>query len=126
MMDIALIALLALNCYHEARGECFAGQKAVCHVVLNRMAERNQTAEQVIYANHQFSWTITKHDNVIRDYESFSLCVIAANQAVVEHDNGYHLLGANHYYNKQIVNPAWAENMTNIIDIGNHSFYKGQ
>jgi N-acetylmuramoyl-L-alanine amidase len=51
---------MALNIYHEARGESSVGQRAVAHVVLNRSKSSffPNTLCEVIWQRSQFSWTI--------------------------------------------------------------------
>lgn len=51
---------LALNIYHEARGEPFAGRVGVAQVTLNRVQVKHRgvrTVCQAVYAHKQFSWT---------------------------------------------------------------------
>ena len=52
------IRIMALNMYHEARGEGRLGMLAVGWVVLNRMADKAypDTVRGVIYQGCQFSW----------------------------------------------------------------------
>lgn len=53
------IHLLALNMYHEAKGEGREGMLAVGWVVLNRMADEAfpKTVEGVVFQGCQWSWT---------------------------------------------------------------------
>ncbi|HIE75488.1 MAG TPA: cell wall hydrolase, partial [Gammaproteobacteria bacterium] len=53
------VGCLALNIYHEARGESHDGQVAVAAVTLNRMqsASYPDTVCGVVWQPHQFSWT---------------------------------------------------------------------
>ena len=50
---------LAMNIYHEARGERMEGQIAVAQVTLNRAAHEEwpSTICDVVYQPKQFSWT---------------------------------------------------------------------
>lgn len=50
---------LALNIYHEARGESLIGQRAVAHVALNRSRNGKFPTSicGVIFQRSQFSWT---------------------------------------------------------------------
>ena len=50
---------LAMNIYHEARGERWEGQIAVAHVTMNRVAhdEWPNNVCDVVYQKKQFSWT---------------------------------------------------------------------
>lgn len=59
-LDTREFLCLALNIYHESRGESEAGQKAVAHVVLNRRnSGRFPTSIcAVTFQRSQFSWTV--------------------------------------------------------------------
>ena len=58
MLSAAVICL-ALNIYHEARGEPIEGQRAVASVTLNRTLDPRwpSTVCGVVYDPQQFSWT---------------------------------------------------------------------
>ena len=51
---------MALNIYHEARGETLVGQRAVAHVILNRKKSGRfpNTICAVTWQRSQFSWTV--------------------------------------------------------------------
>lgn len=115
---------LAVNIYHEARGEFHEGMVAVGHVVLNRAEKRKKTAEEVILQSMQFSWHNGNVFPDIKDYESFIRCQVATEDIIAERLNGETLSGADHYFTKQIDPPAWASKMTLVKVIGNHKFYR--
>jgi spore germination cell wall hydrolase CwlJ-like protein len=56
--DPTAVRVLALNMYHEAKGEGRRGMLAVGWVVLNRMADEAfpKSVEGVVYQGCQFSW----------------------------------------------------------------------
>src|SRR3569832_1942068 len=57
-MILATAAMcLALNIYHEARGENIAGQYAVAMVTMNRAKHDKSKVCGVVLKPHQFSWT---------------------------------------------------------------------
>ena len=56
MMFEGALFWLALNVYHEARGEDAVAQRAVAHVTLNRARERgHMNIRQVVLEPAQFS-----------------------------------------------------------------------
>ena len=60
----AELLCLAKNIYYEARGEPMHGKIAVAQVTLNRVTHRTEFQSSicgVVYAKHQFSWTMEKH-----------------------------------------------------------------
>lgn len=115
---------LAVNAYHEARGESDTGIKAVCHVVLNRCARRRKTIKDVVLEKYQFSWTNGGDRPPIKDYESFAECMRLAEITVEEQDMGEYLSRADHYHADYIAQPPWARSMTKISKIGKHIFYR--
>ena len=56
---------MALNIYHEARGEEPLGQVAVAQVVMNRVQHDwfPDTICDVVYQGSQFSWTHMRRDH---------------------------------------------------------------
>ena len=120
---------MAINAYHEARGEGYDGIKAVCHVVLNRSVKRKQRVKDVVFEKSQFSWTIQKPAPKILDKDAFYECQRAAEDAFSEHVNGDDLHGADHYYAfsgpNKIKEPYWvkAGKMTEVARIRHHVFY---
>ena len=122
---------LALNAYHEARGESFDGQVAVCHVVLNRAAGRRKSVKETVLAPMQFSWANGGERPAIKDYAALEQCFRAADQAAnKERPQGSNLQGADHYYaasgKNAIGEPAWVKkgNMQQVARIGNHIFFR--
>lgn len=114
---------LALNIYHESRGEPLEGWKGVCKVVLNRCQQLGKTVVQVIYASKQFSWTEDTLPDYPKDTETFYECLRVAEEAIDEFINGDNLQGADHYHSVD-VDPYWNEDMTIIGTIGRHIFYR--
>lgn len=98
----------------EARGESFEGQAAVAEVIYNRCMNREQSVEEVIWADKQFahpyggeiSQDTKEAVAAVFDYELLSLD------------------GAE-YFHADYVTPSWAEDMEEVCRIGNHIFYKG-
>jgi N-acetylmuramoyl-L-alanine amidase len=116
---------LAVNCYHEAQGEPFEGKVAVCHTVLQRVAERKQSVRDVIFSPHQYSWTGDKLPDVIRDYAALLDCFKAVDACYRRRENGNTLSNINHYYNPNKCSPEWAGKMKKVTVIGNHIFLRG-
>jgi len=115
---------LAINSYHEARGEPNQGISAVCHVVINRTIRRNMTVKEVILQRWQFSWTNLKPLPVIGDYEALEKCSMGAAQCIIDREQGITLGDADHYFADYITPPKWANKMEYICKIGKHLFFK--
>ena len=118
---------LALNVYHEARGESVASMIAVAQVTLNRLDVhyRGQgTLCRVVYDAHQFSWTrsITKRRETPTG-ASWSTASLAAQKAV----EGVRIAGlenALHYHADWIPHPRWSLKMFLNHVIGQHIYLK--
>lgn len=119
------IIWLTICIYHEARGEPFAGQVAVGHVVLNRVRETDHSVKDVVLKPWQFSWANGDARPPIKDYEAFESCYSAAKACRAERMDGKDLFGANHYFADYIPAPEWSAKMKLITKIGKHNFFKG-
>jgi len=125
------IDVLARTLYGEARGEGEEGQRAVAHVVLNRVMLQSwygKTISGVCLRDKQFScWndndpnrlTITALDISSAGYQQ---ALRVACQAVFS-DETDPTNGADHYH-ADYVSPAWNKSMGQTATIGRHLFYK--
>lgn len=107
---------LALNVYHEARGESYEGKLAVASVTLERLAHPKypKTICKVVYQPYQFSWTTnteTKKISAKEWHESLQAAVHAYNVPFIR---------ATHFHNLTI-KPKWG--LRKVMQIGNHIFY---
>jgi len=123
---------LALNAYHEARGESADGIRAVIHVALNRAAKRKQSVFQVVTAPKQFSWTIGDAWPIIKDNNALGRIYALFPQVEAERDKAaatgtLPVSGADHYYAPKGMPggkpPSWAATMKFVQQIGGHRFY---
>jgi N-acetylmuramoyl-L-alanine amidase len=115
---------MALNIYHEARGEVTEGQIAVAQVTVNRVQDKRwpNTICDVVYQNKQFSWThMIKNPNPTDDKAWRKAQVIARDVMLGNVEDPS--FGANHYH-ANWVNPLWAKEMKLVRVIGSHLFYE--
>ena len=114
---------LALNIYHEARGERVEGQIAVAQVTMNRVKhdEWGSTICKVVYQPKQFSWTHIIKDQTPKDSKAWRKAKIIARDVMIGNVEDP-TMGAV-YYHANYVNPNWAEYMDLSKVIGNHLFY---
>jgi len=144
---------LALNIYHEARGEHTAGMRAVADVVMNRVRStqfpnticdvikqgpvyeswktvgKDIPDDQRIYYPKrdkcQFSWYCDGKPDEPLELDSWLRAQEVAND-MIDNDVGLGLTdGADHYY-AGIIPPFWAQHMTFIVTIENHRFYRSK
>lgn len=124
-MTAATLLCLALNVYHEARGEPFAGQMAVAQVTLRRAQFDERKVCKVVVAPRQFSWT-NKRQPKPTERAAWGRAVLAAKKALLwakgvgpDHSNG-----ATHFH-ARYVKPYWSRVGTRVAVIGGHYFYGG-
>lgn len=114
---------LAMNIYHEARGEEIEGQIAVAHVTLNRMNHNYwpDTICDVVYQRRQFSWTFTINDPTPREQAAWDqakfVAEVAMQSKTIDPTNGAT------FYHTNWVSPSWALQMDVSTIIGAHIFY---
>jgi spore germination cell wall hydrolase CwlJ-like protein len=120
------LTCLALNVYHEARGEPFLGQVAVAQVTINRVESPlyPDTVCDVVLQPHQFSWTGDGRSDRPLDQRAWKEALSVADMvlnyglrvAEVEDDAlHYHAAG---------VDPSWSAELAALTRIGNHRFYR--
>ena len=114
---------LALNIYHEARGERIEGQIGVAHVTLNRVNHESwpNTICEVVYQNKQFSWTHMIKNHTPKESKSWDNAKVIARDVMI--GNVADPTHGAEFYHANYVNPYWADsyNLTKVI--GNHIFY---
>lgn len=135
---------LAMNVYHEAKGETLAGKSAVAHVTLNRVAHKkypNNVCDVIFDAQTrvnwkgnivpirdrcQFSWYCDgKADDIRSTDNNHAWRVaqdIAFNIMVFNKYNGL-VEGATHYH-ADYVDPDWNKTITLVTKIDDHIFYR--
>jgi N-acetylmuramoyl-L-alanine amidase len=121
------VEVLALNMYHEARGEGPDGMQMVGEVTLNRVNHPRYPDNvcDVVYQRRQFSWTRVRRDHTPHEEELWQEALeIAENLLLGEielFDNG-----ATHFLNPNevAVIPRWTHRFDVVGRIGNHVFYE--
>lgn len=127
------IQCLALNIYHEARGEPLAGKIAVAKVTLNRVTSPNYPNSicAVVFSNAwstkykrrvaAFSWTNDNVTNIPSETaawrESIAIARSVYNGAVTSE------VGNALFYHAADIKPYWARTRTRVAHIGRHIFY---
>ncbi len=118
------IGCLALNIYHEGRGESLRGQSAIAAVTMNRVRSRaypNSVCE-VVWQRKQFSWTnVAAKYHTVTDFTAWSQALVIARLFF----DGAQItqIGAATHYHADTVTPYWIAGGKSIGKIGNHIFY---
>ena len=124
---------LAMNVYHEARGEPLEGQFGVAEVTMNRVADSRypDSVCEVVYQKRwdflrkrqvsAFSWT--EFDTVdVPEGEAWQRAVSVA-EATLNGDHSDSLDGAI-YYHAAYIRPSWTRGKQPVAKIGRHVFYR--
>lgn len=131
ILESALLCL-AINIYHEARGEMIPGQYGVANVTMNR-AKSDDDICRVVTQKAQFSWTqklVTKQGGkfVLKrsGYPRDEVAWIRAQRIAAYAMSNRHIdftQGAT-FYHAAYVSPAWRSAVTKTKRMGSHIFYK--
>lgn len=121
MSPSSALVCLALNIYHEARGEPRNGQVAIAMVTMNRAGWEADNVCQVVYERRQFSWTYSKRDHTPQESKAWK----KAREITKGVIDGHHqdvTLGATHFHTHR-VRPSWSRSLEKTVRIGSHIFY---
>lgn len=144
VIDTEELICMATNIYHEARGESIQGQIAVAHVTNNRVKSPRfpntvcGVVYQAVYSTWwyethgrivpvkykcQFTWFCDGKSDVVDTSSSSWKVAKRISLEVLYNDTPDVTNGSTHYFNHHLVNPYWADHMTYVATIQNHSFY---
>lgn len=121
---------LAMNIYHEARGESVDGMYAVGIVTMNRLKDEKypKTIEKVVKQRSQFSWFGRGRSIIASDRESWALCKQIAKDILEGRDSRTYLkvkrkVGHAVFYHANYAKPSWSRHKQFITRIDKHLFY---
>lgn len=116
---------LALNIYHESRGEPEEGMRMVGEVTVNRTASEHypDTICAVVYQKGQFSWVSSKKNKTPKEKEQWEKSLAIASEILQENVASYPHL-ATHFVNLSVAKPSWAKRFDKVTKIGGHTFYR--
>lgn len=143
-VDDHQLQCLALNIYHEARGESVNGKLAVAHVTVNRVHSKkfpNTVCEVVTQARYSNWWKETHGRNVpLRNQCSFSWYCDGKSDQVYNQQAWQSSLsiarsvlmkhtqdptnGATYYYNPTLADPYWKDHFQQVASVDNHVFLR--
>jgi len=127
---------MAKNLYFEARNQPIAGQIAVAHVVLNRVADerfpnnicdvvheavRNKQTKMPIKHKCQFSWFCDGRADDINDLKAFRH---AHNVATIVMNRSFDITDGALWYHTNGVSPKWKAKFKRTVIINDHVFYR--
>ena len=109
---------LALNVYHEARGEPERGQVAVALVTLNRSKRTGKDVCTVVAEPNQFSWTRDKVPQPKGKAWQVAKKLARTSLSTFDFTHG------SEFFHTLRVSPYWSRIFKRTIQVGNHVFYK--
>jgi spore germination cell wall hydrolase CwlJ-like protein len=129
------VVCLALNIYHEARGETITGQVAVASVTLNRVKSARfpntvcgvvyqaQYSDKKVPVRHkcQFSWYCDGKSDVIEDQSVYKKVFDVAE---IVYNTGIDTTEGSLFYHAKYVEPYWKDSMELVMVADNHIFYR--
>ena len=135
---------LALNMYHEARGQGIAGELAVSAVVLNRVNDKrypnticevveqgptraswqNPKVRYPIKNRCQFSWFCDGKSDTPRNKKIYNRKYGLADAILGNEISFLDITGGATHYHADYVSPAWAKAKTKTVEIQDHIFYR--
>lgn len=121
------VECLALNIYHEAKGEPLTGQIMVGVVVSNRVHHKSfpETFCGVIKQYKQFSWYWDGKSDRVRNLISYKKSKRVAQYIYFKHMEGtLPKYGNLLHYHADYVEPYWSTSMSREFKLGRHIFYK--
>ena len=120
---------LALNIYHEARGEFIPGQYAVALVTMNRAGHDARNVCKVVTAKKQFSWTnklvkkgALQPKGLPQDEDRWKTAQTIAN--IVLSGKVTDFTEGAKYYHRYSVHPIWRHAFEQTKVLGRHIFYR--
>lgn len=129
---------LALNVYHEARGESAEGQLAVAHVTLNRVASSKfpnticAVVKQAQYKNGQpvlnkcqFHWYCDGKSDKIYNQRDWKAVVQNTTTAVKWYTAGEDFSNGALFYHTNNMTTSWSRKFSVVAEIGAHVFFDG-
>lgn len=134
------IECLALNIYHEARGEPQIGQYAVAEVVLSRMMHASYPSticgvvKDGVYAKWDkerrmpkkdrcsFHWYCDRKSDFTDDESAYQLAVYIA-EDILTNPNYQLVTNFATHYHTVLIRPNWSKKKVRDVIIGNHVFY---
>jgi spore germination cell wall hydrolase CwlJ-like protein len=128
-LDARALSCLALNVYHESRGEPVEGQLAVAHVTLNRAESSGHPDDlcavvtEANGASCQFGWWCDGRATAPRNERAFQTSLKVAMDAVTGAAPDP-TDGATFFVSSRLNRPGWTQRLTQTAQIHGHVFFR--
>lgn len=125
------IELGTMTAFMESSGENAAGQRAVCHVLANRLTDGRwgNTLASVVLWPFQFSCWLNDDPNrhrmaVVPDTNPILVTIKSYLQAALDGSDSDITQGAMWYFNPKLAAPSWTNKLTLIGQFGSMNYYR--
>ena len=118
------LGCLAMNIYHEGRGESSKGRAAIASVTMNRVRSDRypDTVCKVVWQRKQFSWThVAARHHVITDIKAWQQALLVSELFLSGAQSS--LVGDATHYHSVDVQPSWQDDTKLVALVGDHMFY---
>lgn len=131
MLLTTAVTCLALNIYHEGRGESDLGKKIIAQTTLNRADHNSGNVCREVMRPYQFSWTNNlvvgrqlKARGKPKEKEVWEKCQIIARQALSGNLNLPSRYRKVTHFHTPSIRPSWASRKVRLGRVGGHVYYK--
>ncbi|HEO0817091.1 TPA: cell wall hydrolase [Acinetobacter baumannii] len=133
MMLTTALTCLALNIYHEGRGETELGKKIIAQTVMNRAGHNDANVCREVMKPYQYSWTNRlvagrqlKTKGKPQEKDSWETCQTIAKQALNgKLDLPKKYRNATHFHTPR-VQPNWTSRMVRLGQVDGHIYYQAK
>lgn len=122
------VAYLAKTAFGEGEGEGPEGQRAIMHVIANRMSrKKGKSVQDIVQAPSQFeSWDQNNPRRPVMEGLDLNdpkhAALVALAQAVLAGKDKDNTSGSTLFWNPSVANPAWGPKAKPTAKIGRHQF----
>lgn len=126
--SLSTIDILAVNAYHEARGESDVANLAIMSVVYARTllgGRYGESFEEVVFKPNMFSWTNDGRSDRIRDKEQYRRLYLLAERFLIDKDMYLSVFEEADHYHRVGHKTNWNYRKLDYVGrIDNHEFYR--
>ncbi|MEM7195752.1 MAG: cell wall hydrolase [Pseudomonadota bacterium] len=118
------LGCLAMNIYHEGRGESAEGRAAIASVTMNRVRSKHfpNSVCEVVWQRKQFSWTeVAPRHHVVKDQKAWRQALVMA-KLFIDGARESAVGSATHYHALHVA-PNWLDTSKLVAFVGGHAFY---
>jgi N-acetylmuramoyl-L-alanine amidase len=125
---LSTIECLAVNAYHEARGESDLANLVIMSVISNRVKDdrfKAKTICKAVFKKFAFSWTSDGLSDKIKNRKQYVRLYRLSEKFLINRKLYENLLPSADHYHSLSIRPSWSTSseLVYLETIGNHRFY---